>query len=206
MPQNLLIFLLLALLGSAVVFGASNINKQCRDLLQCSVQRKCVNLPELSKLIENQTISSKMYDDIDKHTDYGCIFTTGCQDECNDCPLCLTSKLQIVDILSGEKSTGDCPALMDCALKCVDESNQDIFQINKCLRHDCAFHCFDGSCPKCSGFVTRVFNQMCAAGNFRQKIRDFSGPCYEMFHQIVHAKFAERFDKAEAEAENSKKS
>ncbi|CAB3397607.1 unnamed protein product [Caenorhabditis bovis] len=179
----------------ATTMTASAINKQCRELLQCSIQKKCVNLPALKKYLDNQTISSKMYDAIDKYTDYGCIFTTGCQDECNDCPLCLTSKLQIVDILSGEKSSNECPALMDCALKCVAESNQDIFEINKCLRVDCAFHCFDGSCPKCSGFITRVFNQMCAAGNFRHLVRNFTGPCYEMFREIVHSKFADRFAK-----------
>lgn len=189
-------FLLFSLvLTVSTTWGMSNINKQCRDLLQCSIQKKCVNLPVLSRLVDGKNISAQMYDDIDKYTDYGCIFTTGCQDECNDCPLCLTSKLQIVDILSGEKSSNECPTLMDCALKCVSESNQDIFQINKCLRQDCAFHCFDGSCPKCSGFITRVFNQMCAAGNFRQKIKGYSGPCYEMFHEIVHAKFADRFEK-----------
>ncbi|CAD6193720.1 unnamed protein product [Caenorhabditis auriculariae] len=173
---------------------ASTLNRQCRELLSCSIQKDCVNLPLLKEQMTNKSVSAQMYDDIDKSTDYGCIFTSGCQDECNDCPLCLNSKLQIVDILSGDSPTdGECPELIGCATKCVADSNMDILQINKCVRQTCAFHCFDGSCPKCSAFITRVFNQMCVAGEFRKRVNGFKGACFELFRDIVEAKFVEKF-------------
>nr|CAD2205330.1 unnamed protein product [Meloidogyne enterolobii] len=64
--------------------------------------------------------------------------------------------------------------------------------------HKCAFHCFDGSCPKCSAFVTRIFNQICVVGDFRKRIQEWKGHCYEMFRAIVMAKFEEEFVKSGA--------
>lgn len=52
---------------------------------------------------ENASISQKMYNDLDSAIDYGCIFTSGCLNECNHCPLCLSSKEQLVDVLTGSR-------------------------------------------------------------------------------------------------------
>ena len=48
-------------------------------------------------------INAEMYNNLDKGIDYGCIFTSGCLEECNRCPLCLSSKEQLVDVLAGNK-------------------------------------------------------------------------------------------------------
>ncbi|VDN41967.1 unnamed protein product [Gongylonema pulchrum] len=130
-------------------------------------------------------ITKQLYNDLDAGIDYGCIFTSGCQDECNKCPLCMTSKEQLVDVLSGSKRSakGECSTLVNCATDCVQRSNSNFTMINYCLRHECAYHCFDGTCPKCSAFITRLFNQIC-------------GRCYEMFRAIVYAKFEEQFKQA----------
>ncbi|CAI4223455.1 unnamed protein product [Auanema sp. JU1783] len=175
----------------------STINKQCRDLLQCSITQKCVNLPWLVDKLDEKTITAEMYNDIDAATDYGCIFSSGCQEECNRCPLCFNSKQQVVEILSGTRfnETDECHDLLDCAGNCVAKSAEDLTMINRCLRHTCAYHCFDGSCPKCSGFVTRIFNQMCVSGNFRKSVKGFDGQCFELFREIVHEKFRSEFDK-----------
>uniref|UniRef100_A0AC35F641 Uncharacterized protein n=1 Tax=Panagrolaimus sp. PS1159 TaxID=55785 RepID=A0AC35F641_9BILA len=130
-----------------------------------------------------------------KAIDYGCIFTSGCFDECNRCPLCQTSKEQLVDVLSGSKreSGGECADLVNCATECIAQSNGDITKINYCLRQKCAFHCFDGSCPKCSAFITRIFNQVCVSGDFRKRVNKWEGHCYQMFRGIVQAKFQDEF-------------
>uniref|UniRef100_A0A1I7Z7N6 Secreted protein n=1 Tax=Steinernema glaseri TaxID=37863 RepID=A0A1I7Z7N6_9BILA len=57
----------------------------------------------LSEKFENATITAQLYNDLDQGIDYGCVFTTGCFDECNRCPLCVNSKNQLVDVLSGSK-------------------------------------------------------------------------------------------------------
>uniref|UniRef100_A0A914BWD1 Uncharacterized protein n=1 Tax=Acrobeloides nanus TaxID=290746 RepID=A0A914BWD1_9BILA len=171
------------------------LNAKCRDLLTCSIKKKCVQLETLMEAFENATISADLYNVLDKHIDYGCIFTAGCLDECNRCPLCRTSKEQLVDVLSGNKREldGECATLVNCATDCLDKSSGDLTKINFCLRHQCAFHCFDGSCPKCAAFTTRIFNQICVAGEFREKIHDWKGHCYQMFRAIVFAKFEEEF-------------
>uniref|UniRef100_A0A1I7XM30 RRP15-like protein n=1 Tax=Heterorhabditis bacteriophora TaxID=37862 RepID=A0A1I7XM30_HETBA len=154
-------------------------------------------LPWLVDRISGKEISIQMYNDIDMATDYGCIFTSGCPQECTHCPLCQNSKMQVVEILGGSKisDSTDCHDLINCATACVSSSAANITMINHCLRHACAFHCFDGSCPKCSAFVTRVFNQMCVSGEFRERVKGFQGQCYEMFRAIVHAKFRSEFDR-----------
>ncbi|KAI6215972.1 hypothetical protein M3Y94_00447800 [Aphelenchoides besseyi] len=171
------------------------LNAKCRDLLSCTIKKQCVQLPFLIKAFDNATISAQLYNDLDKAIDYGCIFTTGCLDECNRCPLCMTGKEQLVDVLSGSKrsSDGECSVLVNCASDCIEQSNSDLSKINSCLRHTCAIHCFDGTCQKCSAFVTRIFNQICVAAEFRSKVQNWTGHCYEMFREIVAAKFADQF-------------
>lgn len=71
--------------------------------------------------------------------------------------------------------------LVNCAADCIEKAGADLAKINYCLRHLCAFHCFDGSCLKCSAFVTRIFNQVCVAADLRSKVLNWSGHCYEMF-------------------------
>lgn len=68
---------------------------------------------------------------------------------------------------------GECAVLVNCASECVEQSGTDIAKINYCLRRKCAFHCFDGSCQKCSAFVTRIFNQVCVSGDFRSRVLNF---------------------------------
>ncbi|KAI6190679.1 hypothetical protein M3Y97_00144800 [Aphelenchoides bicaudatus] len=171
------------------------LNTKCRDLLTCSIQKGCVQVDMLRQKFTNQTITKQMYDDLDKHIDYGCIFTSKCQEECNRCPLCETGKLQLIDILSGSRreSGGECSVLVNCAADCIERSGSDLAKINLCLRHQCAFHCFDGSCLKCSAFITRIFNQVCVAADFRSLVSNFNGHCFEMFRDIVAAKFVDQF-------------
>ncbi len=73
--------------------------------------------------------------------------------------------------------------LVNCATDCIEKSGSDLTKINYCLRHRrCAFHCFDGTCNKCSAFVTRIFNQVCVSGDFRSRVLNWNGTsCYEMF-------------------------
>ncbi|KAK0410997.1 hypothetical protein QR680_005423 [Steinernema hermaphroditum] len=174
---------------------AGALNRKCRDLLTCAIKKNCIGW--LSERFENATITAQLYNDLDQGIDYGCVFTSGCLDECNRCPLCDSSKKQLVDVLSGNKrEDGECSVLVNCATECVASAGSNVTQINRCLRHDCAFHCFDGSCPKCSAFVTRVFNQVCASANLRNRVVDFQGQCYQMFRAIVFAKFESDFKKA----------
>lgn len=111
-----------------------------------------------------------------------------------------------MDVLSGSRREegGECAVLVNCAAECVEASGTDVGKINFCLRRKCAFHCFDGSCPKCAGFVTRIFNQVCVSGDLRARVLNFEvgaagrpdplqGHCYEMFRDIVHQKFAKEF-------------
>uniref|UniRef100_A0A7E4VXY8 Uncharacterized protein n=1 Tax=Panagrellus redivivus TaxID=6233 RepID=A0A7E4VXY8_PANRE len=167
-------------------------------MLTCAIRQKCVQLPVLIESFQGANISEKLYNDLDKGIDYGCIFTAGCLEECNRCPLCQTSKEQLVDVLSGNKreSGGECALLVNCATDCVESANGDITKINYCLRQKCAYHCFDGSCPKCSAFITRVFNQVCVSGDFRSRVLNWQGHCYEMFREIVYSKFKTEFDRA----------
>lgn len=69
---------------------------------------------------------------------------------------------------------GECSVLVNCAAACIERSNSDFTKINYCLRHQCAFHCFDGTCPKCSAFVTRIFNQICVSGKLRKRVPNFN--------------------------------
>nr|CAD2168128.1 unnamed protein product [Meloidogyne enterolobii] len=197
-----LIFIKLILINSifGISDGAIKLNIMCKDLFTCTVKNRCVQLDSLQSSFENATIGKNLYNELDKNIDYGCIFTSGCMEECNKCPLCMTSKQQLVDVLSGNRraNDGECAILVNCAGECVKESNQDLTKISYCLRHKCAFHCFDGSCPKCSAFVTRIFNQICVVGDFRKRIQEWKGHCYEMFRAIVMAKFEEEFVKSGA--------
>ncbi|KAE9549976.1 hypothetical protein FO519_006818 [Halicephalobus sp. NKZ332] len=180
-----------------IVEADSSLNAKCRDLLTCSIQKGCVQLNFLVNSFQGANISAQLYNDLDKAIDYGCIFTSGCMEECNRCPLCQTSKEQLVDVLSGTKRElgGECALLVNCATDCIENSNGDLTRINYCLRQKCAFHCFDGSCPKCSAFVTRVFNQICVSGDFRNRVNKWQGHCYEMFRSVVYAKFENEFNK-----------
>ncbi|CAD5225265.1 unnamed protein product [Bursaphelenchus okinawaensis] len=181
--------------------NVKEINAKCRGLLSCAVKKKCIQMNYLIKQFDQQEISSDMYNALDKAVDYGCIFTSGCLDECNRCPLCQNSKQQLVDVLSGSKREegGECYVLVNCASDCVAASGTDITKINYCLRRKCAFHCFDGSCQKCSAFVTRIFNQVCVSGDLRAKVKNFEGHCYEMFREIVYHKFIKEFEEAGSE-------
>ncbi|EYC29792.1 hypothetical protein Y032_0005g2267 [Ancylostoma ceylanicum] len=147
----------------------------CRELLSCSIKKGCVNLPWLVSKMQNAEISEQMYNNIDAATDYACIFSSGCPRECTACSLCHNSKLQLVEVLTGSKLKDDvqCHELINCATKCVSKSGSDLSAINHCLRHMCAYHCFNGSCPKCAAFITKVFNQMCISGDFRGRVKGF---------------------------------
>ncbi|TKR60267.1 hypothetical protein L596_027542 [Steinernema carpocapsae] len=187
------LLLLLAILGASTsAETAVSLNRKCRDLLTCAIRRSCVQVEWLAERFQNATISAQLYNDLDQGIDYGCVFSSGCLDECNKCPLCESSKAQLVDVLSGNKREdgGECSVLVNCASECVANSGSNVTQINRCLRHECAFHCFDGSCSKCAAFVTRVFNQICASANLRTKVHAFEGQCFQMFRAIVFAKFA----------------
>ncbi|KAK6759065.1 hypothetical protein RB195_016342 [Necator americanus] len=179
-------------------FEAGGLNKQCRELLACSIKKECVNLPWLINKM-NAEISEQMYNDIDAATDYGCIFTTGCPRECTACSLCHNSKLQLLEVLTGSKlkDSVQCHELVNCATACVSTSGSNLSAINHCLRHMCAYHCFNGSCPKCAAFITKVFNQMCVSGDFRGRVKRFKGQCAELFREIVRAKFRKQFDDQE---------
>ncbi|EYC29794.1 hypothetical protein Y032_0005g2267 [Ancylostoma ceylanicum] len=171
----------------------------CRELLSCSIKKGCVNLPWLVSKMQNAEISEQMYNNIDAATDYACIFSSGCPRECTACSLCHNSKLQLVEVLTGSKLKDDvqCHELINCATKCVSKSGSDLSAINHCLRHMCAYHCFNGSCPKCAAFITKVFNQMCISGDFRGRVKGFKGQCAELFREIVRAKFRKQFDDQE---------
>lgn len=173
------------------------ISQKCRRLLICAVKKNCFKLPFIIDRFRNGTIRKQMYNDLDAGIDYGCIFTSGCQDECNKCPLCMASKEQVVHVLSGIKrsDTGECKTLVNCATECVQQPYSNFTVINYCLRHECAYHCFDGTCPKCSAFITRLFNQICVSAELRKRT-SYKGQCYEMFAAIVYAKFEEQFDRA----------
>ncbi|KHN86312.1 Uncharacterized protein C29G2.6 [Toxocara canis] len=192
-------FVVVAISLLFVTKAEENISSKCRDLLTCTVKSGCVKLEFLiEKLGGGDPITKQMYNDLDAGIDYGCIFTTGCLDECNKCPLCLTGKEQLIDVLSGNKRTvsDECPELVNCATDCVLEANANFTMINHCLRHECAFHCFDGSCPKCSAFITRIFNQICVSADLKKRFKGVNTQCYQIFRSIVFAKFEEQFKKA----------
>ncbi|CAD5231479.1 unnamed protein product [Bursaphelenchus xylophilus] len=178
--------------------SVKEINAKCRGLLSCSIKKNCVQMNYLIKQFDQREVNAEMYDALDKAIDYGCIFTSGCLEECNRCPLCQNSKQQLVDVLSGSRREegGECSTLVNCASDCVADSGTDISKINYCLKKKCAFHCFDGSCQKCSAFVTRIFNQVCVSGELRSKVKEFEGHCYEMFREIVYQKFTKEFEEA----------
>ncbi|KHJ81029.1 hypothetical protein OESDEN_19289, partial [Oesophagostomum dentatum] len=138
-------------------------------------------------------------------TDYGCIFSSGCGRECTACSLCHTSKLQVVEVLTGSKlKTGDqCHELVTCATECVTKAHSNFAVINRCLRHHCAYHCFNGSCPKCASFIQRIFNQMCVSGDFKGRVKGFKGQCTELFREMVRAKFRKQFDEQERAAKKN---
>ncbi|KAL3081892.1 hypothetical protein niasHT_037070 [Heterodera trifolii] len=165
---------LLVPITEAISDGALKLNAKCKDLFMCTVQNKCVQLESLQSSFENATIGKELYNELDKNIDYGCIFTAGCLDECNRCPLCMTSKQQLVDVLSGNRRSmdGECAVLVNCAAECVQQANHDLNKISFCLR---------------------IFNQICIAADFRRRIQEWKGHCYEMFRAIVVAKFEEEF-------------
>uniref|UniRef100_A0A183C504 Homeobox domain-containing protein n=1 Tax=Globodera pallida TaxID=36090 RepID=A0A183C504_GLOPA len=108
------LFLVLLPLTEPISDGALKLNAKCKDLFMCTVQNKCVQLESLQSSFENATIGKDLYNELDKNIDYGCIFTSGCMEECNRCPLCMTSKQQLVDVLSGNKRSmdGECAVLL----------------------------------------------------------------------------------------------
>lgn len=69
----------------------------------CIQKQDTFQLPFIKDRFRSASIDKQMYNDLDAGIDYGCIFTSGCFDECNKCPLCLSSKEQLVDVLSGSK-------------------------------------------------------------------------------------------------------
>uniref|UniRef100_A0A915N1B3 Uncharacterized protein n=1 Tax=Meloidogyne javanica TaxID=6303 RepID=A0A915N1B3_MELJA len=152
----------------------------CKDLFTCTVKNRCVQLDSLQSSFENATIGKNLYNELDKNIDYGCIFTSGCMEECNKCPLCMTSKQQLVDVLSGNRraNDGECAILVNCAGECVKESNQDLTKI--------------------SINVLFIVLMICVVGDFRKRIQEWKGHCYEMFRAIVMAKFEEEFVKSGA--------
>uniref|UniRef100_A0A914HIH4 Homeobox domain-containing protein n=1 Tax=Globodera rostochiensis TaxID=31243 RepID=A0A914HIH4_GLORO len=168
------LFLVLLPLTEPISDGALKLNAKCKDLFMCTVQNKCVQLESLQSSFENATIGKDLYNELDKNIDYGCIFTSGCMEECNRCPLCMTSKQQLVDVLSGNKRSmdGECAVLVNCAGECVQQANHDLNKISFCLR---------------------IFNQICIAADFRRRIMEWKGHCYEMFRAIVMAKFEDEF-------------
>ncbi|VDP34926.1 unnamed protein product [Heligmosomoides polygyrus] len=132
-------------------------NQPCRELLSCSIKKGCVKLPWLVERIGNAKISAEMYNDIDSAIDYPCIFTSSCPRECTSCSLCNSSKRRVLEVLTGSKVNPDeCHELVNCATDCVLTADNNFATINHCLRHVCAYHCFNGSCPKCSSFITKV--------------------------------------------------
>ncbi|CAK5023235.1 unnamed protein product [Meloidogyne enterolobii] len=92
-----LIFIKLILINSifGISDGAIKLNIMCKDLFTCTVKNRCVQLDSLQSSFENATIGKNLYNELDKNIDYGCIFTSGCMEECNKCPLCMTSKQQV---------------------------------------------------------------------------------------------------------------
>ncbi|CAJ0588527.1 unnamed protein product [Cylicocyclus nassatus] len=174
------------------------LSKQCRELLSCSIKKGCVNLPWLVEKMQDAEISEEMYNNVDKAIDYLCIFSTGCARECTACSLCHSSKLQLVEVLTGSKKDGEqCSDLIKCASECVSDAPTNISAINRCLRHSCAYQCFNGSCPKCNAFIVKVFNQMCISGDFRGRVKGFKGQCADMFREMVRAKFRKQFEEQE---------
>uniref|UniRef100_A0A914V3B0 Uncharacterized protein n=1 Tax=Plectus sambesii TaxID=2011161 RepID=A0A914V3B0_9BILA len=170
-----------------------SVNSKCRELLSCAVKKECIKTQWLGQRFQDAEVSTRLYDDLDSAINYGCIFTTGCADACSKCPLCTASRKQIVAILTKEP-TDECPILETCALSCVGEE-LNITNVNFCLREKCAIHCFDGSCPRCKAFTTRVFNQACASAQFRKRVKNFDGRCHEMFDAILAKKFANEFSR-----------
>ncbi|VDN03470.1 unnamed protein product [Thelazia callipaeda] len=174
-----------------------SVAQRCRRLFACAITKECIKLPFIADRFNGPLITAQHYNDLDTGIDYGCIFTAGCLDECNKCPLCEMSKQQLIDVLNGVKRTpqGECSVLVNCAADCLKRSNSNFTVINYCFRHECAYHCFDGTCPICSTFITRLFNQACVSGNLRRKM-NFQGQCYEMFRAMVYAKFKQQFRQA----------
>uniref|UniRef100_A0A914RZV3 Saposin B-type domain-containing protein n=1 Tax=Parascaris equorum TaxID=6256 RepID=A0A914RZV3_PAREQ len=133
------------------------ISRKCHDLLTCSVKKNCIK---------------QMYDDLDAGIDYGCIFTTGCADECTKCPLCVSSKEHLIDVLSGNKRlTGDeCPELVNCATDCVKANLSRRKPLNQ------------------------VPSEWKLGGPpFFQGLSMRQEQCYQIFREIVFAKFEEQF-------------
>nr|CDJ98031.1 unnamed protein product [Haemonchus contortus] len=184
---------LILILRFSTVYG---LPAECREMLSCAVKQGCVDIPWLIGKMENANISAEMYNDLDTAINYSCIFTLGCPRECTACPMCHTAKLQVIEVLAGKKTkeAGKCPDLTSCAMDCVAKAGSNMSTINHCLRRKCAFYCFNGSCPRCAVFITKLFNQVCISGAIRDKVRGFQGQCPELFKAIVHAKFQEQFD------------
>ncbi|PIO59775.1 hypothetical protein TELCIR_18749, partial [Teladorsagia circumcincta] len=76
---------------------------------------------------------------------------------------------------------GKCPDLLSCATDCISKSTSNMASISNCLRRKCAFYCFNGSCPKCSAFITKLFNQVCISGSLRDKVQGFEVVFHELF-------------------------
>ncbi|VDM53070.1 unnamed protein product [Angiostrongylus costaricensis] len=142
------------------------------------------DLPWLVGRIQGAEISEQMYNDLDSAIDYGCIFTSGCPRECTACSLCHNSKLRVMKVLVGADPNLDaeCHQLIDCAKACLAKGASNMPNVGRCLRHRCAYHCFNGSCPKCSAFITKVsfssfnisvFNQICVSGELRDRVKGF---------------------------------
>ncbi|KJH50933.1 hypothetical protein DICVIV_02894 [Dictyocaulus viviparus] len=175
------------------------LRKPCQDLLSCSIEKRCLNVPFVADRIQDTEVTEKMYDDIDSAINYGCIFTSGCSRQCKTCTLCHNAKQRVLKVLSGSDPKTDndhvlveCHELVQCAKTCITGKN--ISSTSQCLRHHCAYHCFNGSCPKCAAFILKIFNQMCITGDFRNKVKDFQGQCSDLFWEVVHKKFKKEFD------------
>ncbi|KAJ1374857.1 hypothetical protein KIN20_037959 [Parelaphostrongylus tenuis] len=179
-----------------VLFPQLFAKKACRDLLACVIEKGCINLPWLIQRAQNAEISAQLYNDIDSAIDYGCIFTSGCPAQCTSCSLCHNSRLRVMKVLAGiDPNVGSqCGELLECAKKCVASTSSSIATVGQCLRQRCAFHCFNGSCPKCNAFVTKVFNQMCVSGELRDRVKGFKGQCSDLIREVVHTKFRKEFD------------
>ncbi|GMS90631.1 hypothetical protein PENTCL1PPCAC_12806, partial [Pristionchus entomophagus] len=184
---------LVMVLLSVTAASGKGLSKSCRELLSCAVTRGCIKTAFINaRFRETHTITSHMYDDVTTAVDFGCILNTGCNVECNNCNLCMQSKLLLTDMLSGENDSGDCETLSVCVTQCLVKAGAVSEKIVNCLLNDCAFHCFSGSCSRCSQFNTRVFNQACESSNLRKAI-NYPGKCHDMFRDIVYAKFKKDF-------------
>ena len=104
------------------------------------------------------------------------------------------------------------------------KSADDLTMINHCLRHTCAYHCFDGYtarvqnnngyiialaqsaqhslqessikcvCQEISERLPKTSRQ--EQSNLIKEYNSLQGQCYEMFKEIVYSKFKPQYDNA----------